>query len=109
MMKKPRAAASLVVSANHTLTGLAIYLTPAGTWSTAIGEALVFAAQPEAEAALPAIIADSPAVAVDPYLVEVMQEDGRLVPVRWRERIRLEGPTVPPLTERPDLTRSSIA
>ncbi len=65
MMKKPRAAASLVVSANHTLTGLAIYRTPAGTWSTAIGEALVFAAQLEPRQPFPPL---SPTVPPSPWI-----------------------------------------
>lgn len=109
MMKKPRAAASLVISANDTLSGLTIYRTAAGGWSTVLADALVVPSQAEAEALLPQVVRDSATTAVDPYLVEVTQEDGRIVPVRYRERIRLEGPTVPALTERPDLTGAARA
>lgn len=109
MMKKPRAAESLVISANDTLSGLTIYRTPGGGWSTALGDALVIPSQAEAEALLPQVASDSATTAVDPYLVEVTREDDRLLPVRYRERIRLEGPTVPAITGRPDLTRADAA
>ena len=100
MMKKPRAATLLVVSANDTLTGVAIYRTADG-WTTVLDEAVAIPSQAEAEALLPQIARVSAIDAVDPYLVEVTREDGRLVPVRWRERIRLEGPTVPSIADAP--------
>ncbi len=109
MMKKPRAAASLVISANDTLSGLTIYRTAAAGWTTVLAEALVIPSQEEAEALLPQVTRESATTAVDPYLVEVTHENGRLVPVRYRERIRLDGPTVPALTERPDLTHADAA
>ena len=31
---------------------------------------------------------------VGPYLIEVREQDGRLLPSRYRERIRVEGPSV---------------
>lgn len=109
MMKKPRSAASLVISANDTLSGLAIYRTADGGWTTVLADALVIASQAEAEAMLPQVTRDSAATAVEPYLVEVSREEGRLLPVRYRERIRFEGPTVPAITERPDLIRADAA
>ncbi|MHB2168900.1 DUF2849 domain-containing protein [Alsobacter sp. R-9] len=108
MMKKPRSATLLVVSANDTLSGVAIYRTADG-WTTRLDEALVIPSQAEAEALLPQVTRASAIEAVDPYLVEVIREDGRLVPVRWRERIRLEGPTVPSLADAPVAPKADAA
>jgi hypothetical protein len=34
------------------------------------------------------------ALVVAPYLIEVSEQDGRLLPARYRERIRAEGPSI---------------
>ena len=100
MMKKPRAATALVISANDAADGRTVYRAPDGSWTREIGEARIETSQASAEALVVICNADSATLVVDPYLVEVTVEDGRIRPVRYRELIRVEGPTVDAL---PDL------
>jgi hypothetical protein len=99
MMKKPRAATALVVSANDARDGRTVYRAEDGTWTRTIDGALVVPSQATAEALVAICSADSATRVVDPYLVEVTVQDGRVRPVRYRELIRVEGPTVPALTD----------
>ncbi|WP_293863547.1 DUF2849 domain-containing protein [uncultured Alsobacter sp.] len=99
MMKKPRSATQLVISANDAGDGRTVYRTADSRWTRDIAEARIETSQAGAEALLAICTADSAVRVVDPYLVEVVIQDGHVRPVRYRELIRVEGPTVDPLTD----------
>lgn len=83
-----------VLTANRLSDGAVVYLGADG-WSEWIENARV-AGDGETAADLEAC--GTRAVAerqvVDPYLIEVREDAGRLAPARLRERIRAAGPTV---------------
>jgi len=93
-----------IVTANHLRDGRAVYLGESG-WSENLQAAQVAGSAAAAKALLAAAEAAAAANAVvAPYLIEVADEGGRLVPQRLRERIRERGPTVaagarPPVRE----------
>ncbi len=84
-----------VLTANRLTDGVAVWLNANGGWVTSLQEALV-ARHAEAEAALEAIgkqaYADNKVVDVN--LIDVQETGGKLWPLRLRERIRAEGPTM---------------
>ena len=83
-----------IITANELAGGLVVFLTAENGWSNALADARLIG--PEA---MPAALAFAKAeadaqVVVEPYEIEVTREDGVLVPVRLRERIRAAGPSV---------------
>jgi len=84
-----------VLTANRLSDGISVWLDAAGEWTVAVQDALV-ARHAEAVAALEAIgkqaYADNKVVDVN--VVDVQEIDGMLRPLRLRERIRAEGPTI---------------
>lgn len=87
-----------IVTANRLADGRVVFLGERG-WSAHIGEATVAGSEAAAVALLElAQRAVAEREVVDPYLIEVVEEEGMLRPARRRERIRSTGPTV-----RPDL------
>lgn len=61
-----------------------------GDWKTRFGEAELFDADEPAEAALAK--ANQPTVIVEPYLIDVVEEEDGHAPIAFRERIRALGP-----------------
>jgi hypothetical protein len=89
------AAALHVVTGNSLGEGLVVFQLPGGGWSLDINHAEVIET-PEALAAA-TMRANGDAAAnrvVEPYGIEVTRQSARLVPVRLREQIRADGPTV---------------
>lgn len=84
-----------VLTANRLTDGIAVWLNASGEWGEALQEALV-ARHAEAVAALEEIGRQSydDNQVVDVSVVEVRDVDGLLRPLRLRERIRAEGPTI---------------
>ncbi|WFU10511.1 DUF2849 domain-containing protein [Rhizobium sp. CB3090] len=84
-----------VLTANRLTDGIAVWLNADGEWATSLQGALV-ARHAEAEAELEVIgkkaYADNKVV--DVALIEVRETGGKLWPLRLRERIRAEGPTM---------------
>jgi hypothetical protein len=80
-----------VLTANRLTDGVAVWLNANGEWVTSL-----VARHAEAEAALEAIgkqaYADNKVVDVN--LIDVQETGGKLWPLRLRERIRAEGPTM---------------
>jgi hypothetical protein len=66
-----------------------------GRWVQRFAEAELFDAREPGEAALGAAKAQ-PTVVVDPYLIDVVMEEGLPVPTSYRERVRALGPTIHP-------------
>ncbi|HUI16396.1 MAG TPA: DUF2849 domain-containing protein [Alphaproteobacteria bacterium] len=83
-----------VVTANRLKDGRTVYLGESG-WSENLEEARLAGSAAAAQALL--ALAERSVErneVVGPYLIEVIEEGGHLVPARRRERIRAEGPTV---------------
>ncbi|MGO8868100.1 MAG: DUF2849 domain-containing protein [Alphaproteobacteria bacterium] len=83
-----------IVTANRLNDGRTVYLRE-GDWSESLEDAQLAGSAAAAQAHWAA--AERSAAAnevVAPYLIEVVEESGRLTPARRRERIRAEGPTV---------------
>jgi hypothetical protein len=84
-----------VLTANRLGDGRVVFFDWAGGWSDRLGEARI-ARSPEEGKALEALGAAEAArnLVVDPYLVDLRQAEGRLIPVRHRERVRIAGPSM---------------
>jgi hypothetical protein len=84
-----------VLTANRLTDGISVWLNADGEWATSLQDALV-ARDAEAVAALEAIgkqaYADNKVVDVN--VIDVQETNGVLWPLRLRERIRAEGPTM---------------
>jgi hypothetical protein len=84
-----------VLTANRLHDGLVVFLAADGAWVESIAGAAV-AGTPEEAQALQAqgTRASAHNLVVDPYLAEVREIGGRLRPVRQRERVRVDGPSI---------------
>ena len=87
--------ADKVLTGNRLTDGIAVWLNAAGTWGEKLQDALV-ARHEEAVKSLEDIGKRDFAanLVVDVNLVDVVEVNGRLRPLRLRERIRAEGPTM---------------
>jgi hypothetical protein len=90
-----RSTGSSILTANRLSDGRAVFLDFEGAWNENIDIALVARttgeiAELEARGAFDA----GQNIIVEPYLVEVREIDGRLEPVRQRERVRAGGPSI---------------
>ncbi|MBW2499423.1 MAG: DUF2849 domain-containing protein [Deltaproteobacteria bacterium] len=90
---------SQVVSANRLSDGLVVYLCHEGaeaSWSLDLELATVADTDERAAELLALGVADAETrhEAVDPYLIEVVEEGGRRRPTKYRELIRCLGPTI---------------
>lgn len=84
-----------VVTANRLGDGLVVFLTADGGWSENINDARVADGKDAAEAFLAQASApELDVVIVGPYLIDVEQQDGGLVPTKYREVLRTKGPSV---------------
>ncbi|MGE7369315.1 DUF2849 domain-containing protein [Neorhizobium sp. NPDC001467] len=85
-----------VLTANRLSDGIAVWLDATGQWNERLQDALV-ARHAEAVSSLEAIgkrdFADNRVV--DVAVIEVQEINGQLWPLRLRERIRAQGPTMP--------------
>ncbi|MHA7968957.1 DUF2849 domain-containing protein [Rhizobium sp. CAU 1783] len=87
--------AEKVLTANRLGDGIAVWLDANGQWTERLQEAFV-ARHAEAVAALEEAgrKAFASNVVLDVNVIEVEEKDGKLRPLRLRERIRAEGPTI---------------
>jgi hypothetical protein len=91
--------ADQMVTANRLADGAVVFFAADGSWveRLAAGQAV---AEGEAAALLKRAEADARTEVVAPYLIDVARStDGRFVALRYRERIRAEGPSVPWLAD----------
>lgn len=88
--------ADKVLTANRLGDGIAVWLNAAGQWVEDLQSALI-ARHAEAAASLEEIGKRdfSANLVVDVAIVDVSEEDGKIWPLRLRERIRAAGPTIP--------------
>ncbi|NML73488.1 DUF2849 domain-containing protein [Rhizobium sp. S-51] len=84
-----------VLTANRLGDGIAVWLDANGQWTEKLQEAFV-ARHAEAVAALEEAgrKAFASNIVLDVNVIEVEEKDGKLRPLRLRERIRAEGPTI---------------
>lgn len=87
--------ADKVLTGNRLTDGIAVWLNAAGAWTENLQDALV-ARHPEAVTSLEDIGKRDFArnLVLDVNLIDVVDVDGRLRPLRLRERIRAAGPTM---------------
>ena len=84
-----------VLTANRLGDGIVVFLDFEGAWSEKIAEALA-ARSPDEVRQLQDRGAHDAAhnLVVEPYLMEVREAGGSLIPIRYRERVRVSGPTI---------------
>lgn len=85
-----------VLTANRLSDGIVVFLDDLGAWAHSVESAAV-ARTPDEVRALESRGANDAArnLVVDPYLVEMRElASGGLEPVRFRERVRLAGPSI---------------
>ena len=84
-----------VLTANRLGDGVVVFLDYEGNWAEGIATAAI-ARYPQESRALEARGAHDAGRnrVVEPYLVEVRETAGGLVPIRTRERVRIEGPSI---------------
>ena len=84
-----------VLTANRLGDGLVVFHARDGGWSEWIEDALpVNGADDIAALEQLGIVAETSNIVVGPYLIDVEDETGDLVPVRYREKLRTQGPSV---------------
>ncbi|KZM47930.1 DUF2849 domain-containing protein [Labrenzia sp. OB1] len=86
-----------VITANRLLNGDVVWLAGTGDWVERITLAKVFEGKEAvAEALAQGVAAEDRQEVVSVYAMDVTVEDGVIVPVRLREKIRATGPTTHP-------------
>lgn len=83
---------SKMIIANRLVDGLVVFRAGDGGWTESIDAGLTFADEAGAAAALDAALGDH--AVIDPCLIDVAADGGRLEPVAVRESIRAHGPTI---------------
>lgn len=84
-----------MMTANRLSDGSVVYLATDGGWTGLLYEGRI--AETDAEAERLAAMAERAVedrCVIGPYLIEIIDDDGSVRPVRLREEIRAEGPTV---------------
>jgi len=93
-----------VISANRLSDGLVVYLASDDSWSEWISRGEIATDEAAADGLLArAKLAEENRIVLDPYLVEVAEDDGEFLPTKYREFIRATGPSV-----RPDLSKQNF-
>ena len=84
-----------VLTANRLGDGIVVFLDFEGAWSESLAEAVVARSPDEVRALQDRGTYDSEHnLVVEPYLVEVRETAGGLIPIRYRERVRVGGPSI---------------
>ena len=86
-----------VITASRLRDGAVVFIGPDRAWVNRLAEAQVFTLAEAAQAALQSAQADEAGnLVLDIYAIDVAEKDGSLKPVKLREAIRAQGPTVHP-------------
>ena len=90
-----RSAEISVLTANRLGDGIVVFLDFEGDWNESIAEAVVARSPDEVRQLQDRGTHDAAYnLVVEPYLVEVREAGGSLVPIRYRERVRVAGPSI---------------
>ena len=94
-MSKTAAFQPSILTANRLGDGVVVFLDFEGAWSEALAEAVVAHSPDEVRALEDRGAYDAARnLVVEPYLVDVRENGGRLTPIRYRERVRAGGPSM---------------
>ncbi|MBC8338880.1 MAG: DUF2849 domain-containing protein [Alphaproteobacteria bacterium] len=86
-----------VFTANRVCDGIVVFLAEDGNWTTSLEECRVIGDGGALKQAMAtAEKAAEYAVVADPYLIDVIEENDAIRPIRYRERIRAYGPPIHP-------------
>lgn len=86
-----------VITASRLTDGAVVFLGKDRAWVELLGEAAVFSSVDASAEALAVAQKDEQAnVVLDIYAVDVVDKGGTVTPVKLREAIRAQGPTVKP-------------
>ena len=86
-----------VVTANRLRDGTVVFLGPDQRWVDRLAEATVFTSVETSTAALQSAQSDEARnIVLDIYAIDVAEKDGAVAPIKLREAIRAQGPTVKP-------------
>lgn len=86
-----------VITASRLRDGAVVFLGSGHRWVERLDEAVVFTATENATEALKAAQKDEAEnLVLDIYAIDVARRNGAIVPVKLREAIRAQGPTVHP-------------
>ena len=84
-----------ILTANRLGDGIVVFLDFEGAWSENLAEAVVARSPDEVRALQDRGTYDADHnIVVEPYLVEVRESAGGVVPIRYRERVRVTGPSI---------------
>jgi len=84
-----------MITANRLTDGAVVFLAGDERWVERFEEGRLIGDEAESAALQQAVeAAVARAEVVGPYLIEVSEQSGRLLPARYRERIRVQGPSV---------------
>jgi Protein of unknown function (DUF2849) len=86
--------APTVFTANRLRDGRVVWLAAGGAWVEEIGAAAVFTPAEAAEGLARAQLGEAQQLVVGVYGVEVSLQAGKPVPVKFREQLRVRGPSV---------------
>ena len=115
MIKAPTVS---ILTANRLRDGTVVFLDFEGAWSETLIEAVVARSPDEVRALKDRGSYDAIRnIVVEPYLIEVHETTGGLLPIRYRERVRASGPSVlddvpgysDPAVGLPDMTHDARA
>jgi sulfite reductase (NADPH) hemoprotein beta-component len=95
-VKAKGSAQPLLVTANRLRDGRVVWLAADGGWTEAVRDAAVFAGEQVETGLARGQEAELHQLVVGPYAVEVTLGAAGPVPLRMRERVRLDGPSVLP-------------
>ena len=82
-----------IVTANRLVDGRVVFRAEDGRWVETFAEAAVLTPAAATEAVAVAAADVAARRVVEPYAVDLIEIDGRLLPKAMRERIRVSGPT----------------
>jgi hypothetical protein len=95
MFHQPGQTMPKIISANRLSDGLVVYLSPAGTWTEALGQAECLKDNDAAATRLARAREDiARNLVVDPFLVELADDQKEPRPISLRDQIRELGPTI---------------
>jgi hypothetical protein len=84
-----------VLTANRLQDGAVVFLNFDGDWAATLAGAVIARSPDEARGLEARGVHDATRnLVVDPYLVEMREVGGALLPLRHRERVRLSGPSI---------------
>lgn len=84
-----------MIIANRLEDGLTVFLADGRNWVESIADGVLIEADADGDRLLAQAKTDEEnCIVIDPYLIEVTSDDGRLRPSVYREEIRAFGPSV---------------